>query len=275
MAQLEGKVAIVTGCGRPRGIGRAVAKALAAEGAAVVLSDLCREFDEEIRLHGTGTWDVLQEGVAEIEAAGGKALAVRCDVTSKEEIDALMAATAEALGGIDILVNNAGCAVGIGPVEIISERAWDQTMAVNVKGPFLCSQAVTPYMVARGGGKIVMMSSQAGLQSGARYGAYGASKHALIGLTQVLGAELAPQNIQVNAVCPGLVDTDLGYEQYAFLADTEGLSVDDLRAELLKKIPAGRFETPEDVAGICVFLSSPASDYVCGEHILVTGGYRK
>ncbi len=165
--------------------------------------------------------------------------------------------------------------MGVGDLPIISEAAWDKTMAVNAKGPFLCTQAALPHLRARGGGKVVMMASMAGLQSGARYGAYAASKHALVGLTQVLGAELAPFDIQVNAICPGLVDTDLGFEQYGFLAGLQGLSVDEIRAELLKKIPSGRFETPEDVAQVCVFLASPRSDYVVGQAIAVTGGYSR
>lgn len=273
--ELEGKVAIVTGCGRERGIGRACALALAAEGAALVVSDLCRELEPDLRLHGVGTREGLESAAAEIRARGGRARAVACDVTLKAEVDALIGEALSGFGGVDILVNNAGCAVGVGPLAMIREAAWDKTMAVNVKGPFLCTQAAAPHMMARGGGKVIMMASQAGIRAGARYGAYGASKHALIGLTQVLGAELAPHNIQVNALCPGLVDTDLGFEQYAFLAGMEGLSVDALRGELVKKIPAGRFETPEDVARVCLFLASPRSDYVVGEAISVAGGYSR
>ncbi len=275
MGELEGRVALVTGCGRRRGIGRACAEALAAEGAAVVLSDLCREFEPELRLHGVGSWELLEEAVKGIEEKGGRAHAVRCDVTSASEVQQMVAECVERFGGLDILVNNAGCAVGVGDLAIISEGAWDKTMAVNVKGPFLCTQAAAPHLIARGGGKVVMMSSQAGVRGGARYGAYAASKHALVGLTQVLGDELAPHNIQVNAICPGLVDTDLGFEQYAFLAGMKGLSVEDLRSALLEKIPAGRFETPEDVAQVCVFLASPRSDYVVGQALVVTGGYSR
>ncbi len=275
MGELTGKVALITGCGRPRGIGRACAEALAAQGAAVVLSDLCRELEPELRLHGVGTWEVLEEAAKGIEQQGGRAHAVRCDVTSPSEVEAMVSETVEQFGGLDILVNNAGCAVGVGDLAIIREAAWDKTMAVNVKGPFLCSQAAVPHMIERGGGKIIMMSSQAGIRAGARYGAYAASKHALVGLTQVLGEELAPHNIQVNAICPGLVDTDLGFEQYAFLAGMQGLSVEELRSELLKKIPLGRFETPEDVANVCVYLASPGSDYVVGQALVVTGGYTR
>ncbi|MDJ0787371.1 MAG: SDR family oxidoreductase [Myxococcota bacterium] len=275
MGELDGRVAIVTGCGRERGIGRACALALAREGAAVVVSDVCREFEPNIRLHGVGTWEQLERLAEEIRSDGGKAHAVRCDVTRKDEVEELVAETLRQLGHVDILVNNAGCAVGVGPLPIISEEAWDKTMAVNVKGPFLLTQAAAPHMIARGGGKVIMMSSQAGVRAGARYGAYGASKHALVGLTQVLGAELAPEGIQVNAICPGLVDTDLGFEQYAFLAGMQGSSVDEVRAELLKSIPAGRFETPEDVANVCVFLASSRSDYLVGQALVVTGGYTR
>lgn len=275
MGELDGKVAIVTGCGRPRGIGRACARALAREGASLVLSDLCRELEPELRLHGVGTWEGLKETCREIEAEveGARALPVRCDVTLHAEVEALVAETVGVFGGLDIVVNNAGCAVGVGPVESISEAAWDKTLAVNVKGPFLLTRAALPHLRARGGGKVVMMASQAGVQAGARYGAYGASKHALIGLTQVLGAELAPEGIGVNAICPGLVDTDLGFEQYAFLAGMQGLDVEALRGELLRRIPAGRFERPEDVAEVCVFLASPRSDYVVGQAIVVSGGW--
>jgi len=273
--ELSGKVAIVTGCGRKRGIGRACAVALAAEGASVVLSDLCREYEPELRLHGLGTREVLEEAVAEIREKGGTAHALSCDVTVKAEVEAMVGETLAEFSGLDILVNNAGCAVGVGDLAMIGEAAWDKTMAVNVKGAFLCTQAAAPHMIERGGGKVIMMSSQAGIRGGARYGAYAASKHALIGLTQVLGDELAPHHIQVNAICPGLVDTDLGFEQYAFLAGMQGLSVEELRRQLLAKIPAGRFETPEDVAAICLFLASRRSDYLVGQAISVTGGYSR
>jgi NAD(P)-dependent dehydrogenase (short-subunit alcohol dehydrogenase family) len=275
MRELEGKVALVTGCGRERGIGRACALALAGEGASVVISDVCREFEPEIRLHGLGTRQGLDQAVEEIEARGGKAHAVECDVTAKADVERMVEETVSRFGSLDILVNNAGCAVGVGDLAIISEAAWDKTMAVNVKGAFLCSQAAAPHMIERGGGKVIMMSSQAGISAGARYGAYGASKHALIGLTQVLGAELAPHNIQVNAICPGLVDTDLGYEQYGFLAGLSGLSVEKLREKLLEKIPVGRFETGEDVANVCLFLASARSDYMVGQALVVTGGYSR
>jgi NAD(P)-dependent dehydrogenase (short-subunit alcohol dehydrogenase family) len=275
MGELDGKVAIVTGCGRPRGIGRACARALSGEGAAVVLSDLCRDYEPGIALHGLGTWEELEAGARAIRGEGGRALAVRCDVTAKDEVEAMVRAAVDAFGGLDILVNNAGCAVGVGPIEAISEAAWDKTMEVNVKGAFLCTQAALPQLERRGGGKVIMMSSQAGLRAGARYGAYAASKHALVGLTQVLGAELAPRGIQVNAICPGLVDTDLGFEQYAFLAGVQGVDVDELRTQLLARIPAGRFATPEDVAAVCLLLASPRSDYVVGHAVPVTGGYSR
>jgi NAD(P)-dependent dehydrogenase (short-subunit alcohol dehydrogenase family) len=275
MGELDGKVAIVTGCGRPRGIGRACARALSGEGAAVVLSDLCRDYEPGIALHGLGTWEELEAGARAIRGEGGRALAVRCDVTAKDEVEAMVRAAVDAFGGLDILVNNAGCAVGVGPIEAISEAAWDKTMEVNVKGAFLCTQAALPQLERRGGGKVIMMSSQAGLRAGARYGAYAASKHALVGLTQVLGAELAPRGIQVNAICPGLVDTDLGFEQYAFLAGVQGVDVDELRTQLLARIPAGRFATPEDVAAVCLLLASRRSDYVVGHAVPVTGGYSR
>jgi NAD(P)-dependent dehydrogenase (short-subunit alcohol dehydrogenase family) len=149
MGDLDGRVALITGCGRERGIGRACARALAREGASVVVSDLCRDFDPEIRLHGLGSWEQLAAVAEEIHAEGGKAHAVRCDVTIKAEVEALIAETLNQFGRLDVLVNNAGCAVGVGPLEIISEQAWDKTMAVNVKGPFLCTQAAAPAAGAR------------------------------------------------------------------------------------------------------------------------------
>lgn len=275
MGELDGKVALVTGCGRERGIGRACARALAAEGAAVVLSDLCRPFGGDLDLHGLGTWETLSAAAEEISANGGRAHAVKCDVTIKDEVDAMIAETVETFGGLDILVNNAGCAVGVGPLPMITEAAWDKTMAVNVKGPFLCTQAALPHLLERGGGKVIMMSSQAGIQGGPRYGAYATSKRALIGLTQVLGDELAPYNIHVNAICPGLVDTDLGFEQYEFQSDLTGGTIEEVREQLIKLIPVGRFETPEDVANVAVFLASKRSDYIVGQALVVTGGMRR
>lgn len=275
MIDLKGKVAIVTGCGRPLGIGRACALKLAEAGAKVVVSDLCGKYEGGIQLHGLGTAEQLDKLVEEIKQHGGEALAVRCDVTIKAEVAELIAQTVKAFDRIDIIVNNAGCAVGVGPIEMVSEAAWDKTMAVSVNGSWLVTQAALPHLKKQGGGKVINMSSMAGISSGERQGAYAAAKHAVIGITQTLGKELAPHNIQVNALCPGLIDTDLGHEQYQFLAMVEGVDVAAMREILLKKIPAGRFGTAEDVANACLFYASSLSDYVSGQACVVSGGYTR
>jgi len=272
MYDLKGKAAIVTGAGRKLGIGRTIALQLARDGADVAVADICKEF-EEFPGYGLGMWEGLQEVAREIEALGVRGLPVRVDVTDSKLVDEMVAKTLEAFGRVDILVNNAGGVPGPGPVVWMEEAAWHKTMAINATGTFLCSRAVVRVMAERGeGGKIINISSIAGKEGAPFLSAYSAAKAAVMAFTRSLAREVAQNNIQVNAVCPGEVDTELQRWGWELRAWASGTSYDEAVEESLKRIPLGRLEQPEDVANLVAFLASPQSDYITGQSINVCGG---
>jgi len=272
MGSLDGKTAIVTGVGRPRGIGRATALRLARDGANVVISDICRKYEGDLAFYNLGDWEQLQKVVGEIEALGRRGLAFKVDVTNKDEIREMVDGTLKELGGIDILVNNAGSGVGVGPFLTISEQAWDKTFEVNAKGTYLCCQAVLPTMIEQKSGKIINTASTAGLRGNASYGAYGASKFAVVGMTQILAAEFSQFGININCVCPAMVETDLGFEEYEFLSFVRGGTVEEAQQATIDSIPLGRAATGEDIADVIAFLASEDSRYMVGQAVAVTGG---
>jgi meso-butanediol dehydrogenase/(S,S)-butanediol dehydrogenase/diacetyl reductase len=200
---LKGKVALVTGAAR--GIGRAIACKLAAAGAHVVVADRGADADPALS-YPLATPAALAETARLVESEGVRALPLNADVTSAVEVRGMVERAAAQLGGIDILVNNAGV-VAAGPLASITEEVWDRVMDVNVKGVFLCTQAVIPLMAERGEGRIVNIASVAGKTGRAGVGVYCASKFAVIGLTQALAEEVGPFNITVNAICPGYLRT--------------------------------------------------------------------
>jgi meso-butanediol dehydrogenase / (S,S)-butanediol dehydrogenase / diacetyl reductase len=273
MYDLSGKVALITGAGGRRGIGRAIAVRLAAEGCDIVVTDIEKPADAMLPEDRAVGWQGLPSVVKEIEGFGRRALGLYSDVS-----DRMVQRTLDRFGAIDIFVANAGSQPGRDRRLIIEleEDAFDEVQRVNVKGTFLCCQAVARHMVERGGpGKMIVMSSRAGKQASPRYGAYVASKFALIGLTQTLALELAPYKINVNAICPGLVDTERVY----FMADAlrpEGVSTEDYRRQMLEErahdVPLGRPAVADDVARTAAFLASAESDYLTGLAINVTGG---
>jgi meso-butanediol dehydrogenase / (S,S)-butanediol dehydrogenase / diacetyl reductase len=278
MYNLSGKVAIVTGAGGRRGIGRAIATRLAREGADVVVSDIARA-QEAIRPQDRQAgWQGLPSVVAEIQELGRQAMGLVSDVTDNAQVDEMVRQTLDRFGHIDILVNNAGSRPGRDrvPVVELEEDAFDEVMRVNVKGTYLCSRAVARHMIDRGGpGKIIVISSGAGKRGIARYAVYCASKFALVGFTQSLAQELAPYRINVNAICPGLVDT----ERVDFIAAAlvpEGQSAEEHRALMIRernsRVPLGRVAVGEDIANTAAFLASGESDYLTGLSISVSGG---
>jgi NAD(P)-dependent dehydrogenase (short-subunit alcohol dehydrogenase family) len=272
MYDLKGKVAIVTGSGRELGIGRAIAVRLASEGTDVVAADICRSF-EEFPDYGLGDREGLEETARRVREAGARALPLPVDVTDSATVEAMVSQTLEAFGCIDILVNNAGGAPGPGPVILMEESAWNKTMAINATGTFLCSRAVARHMIDRGaGGKIVNVSSAAAKSGGPFLSAYAAAKAAIVAFTRVMAWEVAQHNIQVNAVCPGEVDTELQRWGWRIASLVLNQPYEDVVAEAVKRIPLGRLETPEDVANLVAFLASGESDYMTGQAINVTGG---
>ncbi len=272
MYDLKGKVAIVTGAGRKLGIGRGIALRLAREGADVAVADICREF-EEFPGYGVGMWEGLKETADEINALGVRGLSVKVDVTDATQVEAMVRQTVDALGRLDILVNNAGGAPGPAPVIAMEEAAWNKTMAINATGTFLCSKAAARQMMAqRQGGKIINIASIAGKKGSPFLAAYCAAKSAIIGLTRAMALEVAAVNIQVNAVCPGQVDTELQHWGWRLAASMRGTSYEDIINRTVAEIPAGRLETPEDVANVVLFLASSQSDYMTGQALNIDGG---
>ena len=272
MYDLKGKVAIVTGAGRKLGIGRAIALRLAREGADVAVADICREF-EEFPDYGLGQWEGLKSTADEVSALGVRGLPLKVDVTDSQQVDEMVAQTMDAFGRIDILVNNAGGVVGPMPVLWIEEAAWNKTLAINATGTFLCSQRVARTMIVRReGGKIINIASIAGKGRAPALAAYCAAKAAVLALTRVLAFELAASGIQVNAVCPGEVDTDLQRWGWQLEANFRGVPYDEVVSGEIEQIPLGRLETTDDVANLVAFLASSQSDYMTGQAINVDGG---
>jgi NAD(P)-dependent dehydrogenase (short-subunit alcohol dehydrogenase family) len=275
MKLLDGKVAIVTGAGRPKGMGRATALKLAEQGASVVVTDLARKREELMieGLLGIGDEFAALEGVAsEIEALGSKGLAMAVDVTDTAQIQACVEKTCEVFGGVDILFNNAGTAIGVGSfLDVLSEN-WDLSWQVNVKGMVEFCRAVIPKMTLRGGGSIINNSSMAGLGAMAGYGGYCVTKFAVVGLTKLLAAEFGNRNIRCNATCPGNILTDMGEEEIGFIAMERGISTEEARKVFGEAAALGRAARPEEVADVVAYLAGPRSAFLTGVALPVAGG---
>ena len=278
MYDLSGKVAIVTGAGGRHGIGRAIALRLAQEGADLVVTDIQRGPDSirpEDRRDG---WEGLPTLKGEIEALGRQALGLVSDVSDSAQVADMVSRTLDRFGRIDILVNNAGAPPHRDRVLVVDleDDAFDEVMRVNVRGTYLCCKAVACHMIQRGGGgKIIVISSGAGKQGRARFAAYCASKFALIGFTQSLAHELGSHRINVNAICPGLVDTERADGIAAALAP-EGESAEEYRVSMVADragtTPMGRIAVGGDIAKMAAFLASGEADYLTGLSISVSGG---
>ena len=257
MSQLEGHAALVTGASR--GIGRVIAETLAREGATVVCA--------------ARTASDLDVVVAGIEARGGKAAAIVCDVTSEEAVHRLQGEAGRLCGFVDIVVNNAGI-YEVGAFQSLSADTFRRVMETNLIGTVRVTSAFLGPMLERRSGRIINIASTAG-KSGSRFqSAYNASKHAVVGLTKCLALETAPMGVRVNAICPGFVETDLLSEEVvAQLAPLMRVPADEVMATLIGRVPIGRFVTPEEVAELALYLAGPASDGLTGQAITLSGGF--
>lgn len=247
MQRFVDEVAIVTGAGN--GIGKATAQRLASEGAAVAVADMDQA--------------AAQQTVAEISAAGGQAMAVAVDVTARASVEAMVATVLEHYGQVDVLCNIAGIAVGE-PFLQVTDANWQRTLDVNLTGVFLCSQVIARQMMEKNiAGRIVHMASTNGLVGEANLSHYNASKFGVVGLTMTMAIDLAPYNIRVNSVCPGLIKTRLTASARNDPAWT---------GEYLKKIPLNRFGEPTEVAAAVAFLASKDSGFITGHQLVIDGG---
>ncbi len=242
--KLNGKTAIVTGS--RRGIGKAIAIVLAKEGANVVVSDISLE--------------ECQQVVNEIKAAGGQALAVKCDVSIKAEVQEMVVRAIENFGKVDVLVNNAMTST-IKPFWKVTEEEWDRNLDVNLKGAFFCSQVVVKNMIKHGWGRIINIAS---VSSGGGGGCapmmapYTASKGGLKALSEAMAIELAAFGINVNAILPGPIDS--------------GALPESMKERYLKSIPKGRLGYPEEIGHLVVYLASPESEFMTGSALVIDGG---
>jgi len=250
MFSLKGKVALITG-GR-QGMGKSHAVLLAKSGAKVVVSDISQEDCEKV--------------VKEIEKAGGEAIAIKCDVSKKAEVDEMVKKTVAKWGKIDILVNNAGICQ-FKPFLELTEEDWDKTLTINLKGYFLCAQAVAKEMVKQKSGVIVNIASIAMGQVGIGIPYivhYCASKGGIVAMAEALAAELAPFNIRVNTIAPGGIDTPM-----AAVAKTDPATLE----KSLSRIPMHRFGQSQEVSNLVLFLASDESSYMTGSTVVIDGGW--
>lgn len=276
--ELRGKVAVITGAGRRGGLGAAIAKRLASEGARIVLHDLGRAQGEAAPAHGVGQVDELQAVALELRSAGAEVTTCTADMRIEGDVEALMAHAVSSFGRIDILINNAGVGFLFGPLLETTAERWDTVLGVNLRGAFLALKHAGQQMLRQpvhegwGRGRIVSIGSKASKSASLYTGAYVTSKHGLIGLTRAGAVELGPHGITVNAVCPNHVTTGLGSWQNEFMAGKRGLSVEDYLAAMRGRIPLGRVGLPEDTAKACAYLCSSQAVYVTGEAMNVSGG---
>ena len=279
MAGLDGKVALVTGAGGMRGVGRATALKLASQGVDIVITDVRRSADDlppaEVRLE----WNSIDTVAEEVRSLGRECLPVYTNLSQSDQIQQLIDHGVEHFGHIDILVNNARAIIGRDkvPVTELDEEVWHHFLDINTTAVFLCTKFVGQEMIKRGaGGRIINIASNASKQASANGVAYSASKFAVLGLTQASAMDLAPHGITVNSVCPGPINTDrMSYWERA-KAEEQGISQEEFRAQIVassgQSTPLGRIAEAEDVANMVAFLASDDANFVTGQAYNVNGG---
>lgn len=268
--QFEGKVALVTGAAR--GQGREIALEFARAGADVAICDVAESRLDTVDYPLASTADL--DAVADaIRALGRRVVARTCDVRNQDQINALVTATVETLGGLDIVVNNAGILSGNQPVHEMSDERWLTMIDINLTGVWRVTRACVPHLMARGGGRIVNVASAAGLVGAPGFGHYCAAKHGVVGLTKTMAAELAPHRITVNAICPGLVDTKMVEHSASELADKLGMTEDAAYEAFLSVHHIKERITPAQSAAAVLYFASEPARVVTGACLAVDGGW--
>ncbi len=268
---LNGKVAIVTGSGRKKGLGEAIAAAFAAEGAKIVITDLGTPATH-LDADDIGTTNEMEDIAATLRSKGADVLTIAADIRDDTQVQNLIKTTVDTFGKIDILVNNAGIGYIMKPMFDLAVDEWDAVLDVNLKGAFLCSKHAALAMKDNGG-RIINIASQAAKTGFPHMAPYTASKHGMIGLTRSNAVELGQYGITVNAICPNHVTTGLGAKQNDYFSKLLGFeSVDDYLANMRRTNPMGRPGLPTDTAAAAVFLASEAAGYITGEALNVSGG---
>ncbi|MEI6097748.1 MAG: SDR family NAD(P)-dependent oxidoreductase [Alphaproteobacteria bacterium] len=270
---LKGQVALITGAGRPGGLGLAIATRLAAEGARIVLHDRGAVAGDIAPAHGVGVTAELEAAAAGLRAKGAEAVSVTGDLLDEAAMQAIVEGADNAFGRLDILVNNAGIGYLFGPLVEMQAEHLDAVLGVNLRAPVLMTKHAARLMIRDGrGGRVINIASQAAKSGFAFAVAYTASKHGLLGLTRASALELGPHGITVNAICPNHVTTGLGAWQNAFMSQARGETLDQYMAAMRARIPLGRTGTPQDTADVAAFLCSPQAAYITAEAINVSGG---
>lgn len=270
---LAGKVALITGAGRSKGLGEAIAHRLGQDGAHIVIHDRGAVEGDLAPAHGVAAADELQQTAERLRAAGVEVSTATADLLSEAEIEAMFDAVACEHGRLDILVNNAGIGYLFGPLTEMRAEHLDAVIGVNLRAAMLATRRAARMMIERGeGGRIINIASQAGKSGFAFATAYTASKHGLIGFTRAAALELAEHAITVNAICPNHVTTGLGSWQNDFMSKARGQSVDEYMTEMKRRIPLGRPGQPEDTAAVAAFLCSADAAYMTAEAINISGG---
>ena len=279
MSDLDGKIALITGAGGMRGVGRATVMKLAGQGSDVALSDVRREVSDLPPAEIRNEWGGIETVSQEVQALGRRAVPIYCDLSDPNEIERLVERTMTEFGRIDILVNNARAIIGKDkvPVTQLDKEVWDHFLAINTTAVFLTTKAVAPHMIDSGrGGRIINIASNAGKQASANGAAYSASKFAVLGLTQATAMDLAPYNITVNAVCPGPINTDRMSYWERDKAQELGITQEEFRSQVVDSsaqgTPLGRIAESEDVANMVAFLAGGDASFITGQSYNVNGG---